>query len=31
MAAKKTPQKAAPKKEQKNTPSITARIDRTAV
>lgn len=28
MAAKKTPQKAAPKKEQKNTPSITARIDR---
>lgn len=28
MAAKKTPQKAAPKKGQKNTPSITARIDR---
>lgn len=28
MATKKTPQKAAPKKEQKNTPSITARIDR---
>ncbi len=28
MAAKKTPQKAAPKKKQKHTPSITARIDR---